>query len=70
MGSSFTQAQLDALEEALSQGVRVVRYSDKTVEYKSTAEMLQIRDIMRDALGVTSGRTKRIYSEFDKGLCD
>lgn len=45
--SKFTQAQLDALTEAISQGVRRVKYSDKEVEYASLSEMLKLREQMR-----------------------
>lgn len=38
-----TQEQLDALTAAINEGVRVVRYADKTVEYRSLDEMQRIR---------------------------
>lgn len=65
--SNFTQAQLDALTEAISQGVKSVKYSDKEVVYASIDEMMRLREQMRTELcgevnpntGV-SGRRRRV----------
>jgi len=64
---AFTQAQLDALEDAIAQGVLEVSYSDKTVKYRSLDEMLRVRDLMRNALGITTSTSKRIYHSTCKG---
>lgn len=50
--SAFTMARLEALEAAIAEGVFRVKYSDKEVQYRSLAEMMQIRDIMRRQLGL------------------
>jgi len=63
----WTQTQLDALEDAISKGVRTVKYEDKEVEYRSLEDMLKLRDLMRRALGLT-GKPSRIYPTTDKGL--
>lgn len=76
MATSFTQAQLDALESSIADGALKVKYSDKEVEYRSLEEMLKIRDIMRNALGLNksscSGKGlfggKRLKMEHSKGL--
>lgn len=39
-----TQADLDALNEALATGERVVRKGDKQIEYRSVAELIAARD--------------------------
>jgi hypothetical protein len=65
--AAFTQAMLDALELAIAQGAKRVKYSDKEVEYMSLKEMLTVRDIMRKALGLVSSTNQRIYLEHDKG---
>lgn len=36
---SYTNAQLDALRKALATGERRVTFGDKTVEYRSVAEL-------------------------------
>lgn len=50
--SSFTIEQLNALESAIADGALRVKYTDKEVEYRSLEEMLKIRSIMREALGI------------------
>jgi len=50
--TGFTFERLEALEAAIAEGVLVVKYSDKEITYKSTAEMLQARDLARRVLGL------------------
>lgn len=52
----YTQAQLDALEEAIAAGVLTVKHGDKIVTYRSLAEMLRLADLIRQALASTSSR--------------
>lgn len=63
----MTQEQLTILEEAIASGATLVRYHDKTVQYRSLDEMMRIRDLIRQELGL-AGKNKRIYSVFDKGV--
>jgi hypothetical protein len=51
---AFTQAQLDAIEEAIASGATSVSYEGKTVSYQSLDQMLRIRAIIRSALGQTN----------------
>ena len=45
---AYTQAQLDALENALIQGEKRVTFGDKTVEYRSVEELKEaIRAVER-----------------------
>jgi hypothetical protein len=44
--SIFTQSQLDALTEAIAQGVLTVEHNGKRVTYASISQMLQLRDRM------------------------
>lgn len=66
---AWTTSDLEALEAAIATGTLSVKYFDKMVTYRTLDEMLKIRDLMRESLGVTSGRTKRIFADFDKGIC-
>jgi hypothetical protein len=50
---AWTQAQFDALDTAISMGALTVRYADRTVTYRSLEEMLKIRDMMADELGLS-----------------
>jgi hypothetical protein len=64
---AFTTTDLANLDHAIASGTKRVKYSDKEVEYRSLAEMLQARDLMRKELGITDGRFGRILSEHSKG---
>jgi len=63
---AYTQEQLDSLESAISQGVLEVKYADKTVVYRSLADMMKIRDMMKAELG--TGKSSRRYAVHRKGL--
>jgi len=64
---AFTQAQLDALEKAIAEGVNKVKYENKEVEYRSLEEMLKLRDLMLSALGLKP-KSQRLYAKFSKGF--
>lgn len=66
--TNFTQQQLQKLEAAIAKGVTTVRYSDKTVEYRSLNEMIRIRDLMRKELGLIEKAGVRKKAQFSKGL--
>lgn len=65
---AWSQTDLDVIEAAIASGTLKVKYTDKEVEYRSLTELLKARDLIRQALGITSGRTTRIFSEFDRGF--
>lgn len=74
--TAFTEENLLALEQAIVEGVKIVEYSDKKVEYRSLDEMMRIRDLMKKKLCVDNSNTKkglfggrRINGIHDKGLC-
>jgi hypothetical protein len=64
---AWTQAQLDALDEAIANGVLTVKYQDRTVTYRSLDEMLKLRETMRQELGLTEGRV-RLFAKHSKGI--
>lgn len=68
MSDNFTAEDLAALEAALAKGVRVVKYTDKEIQYRSVSEMLQIRDLIRSCLGLQTGRGIRRVGVVDKAL--
>lgn len=43
---AWTQAQIDALKDAIATGTRTVSVGGRTVTYASTAEMLQVLRVM------------------------
>jgi len=63
---SWTQKHLDALEQAIAEGARVVRYNNKEVTYRTLDEMIRIRDMMRRDLGLVETNT-RLLAGFSKG---
>lgn len=66
MSSSWTLSDLHAIEKAIATGALTVRYSDKTVTYRSIDELLKARNVIAQALGL-SGQTKRVFMEHSKG---
>lgn len=67
---AWTQTDLDAIEEAIKTGELRVRYGDREITYRSVDEMLRIRDLIRNALGLTgeNGGRQRRYLDHSKGL--
>lgn len=73
--SGFTMERLEALEAAIADGVLKVKYTDKEVEYRSMADMLLARALIRKKLGLSKncGGTglfggTRIIARHSKGL--
>ncbi len=62
------QQQLEALEDALFEGVLEVEYDDKRVKYRSFREMQNTIDMIKKRLG-QSKKTCRIYADYSKGVC-
>lgn len=67
---AWTQTDLDTLEKAIATGATRVKYADKEVEYRTLAEMWQLRDQIKDELGLNgTGENKgRRFASFDKGI--
>ena len=67
--TSFTQAQLTALETAYASGARSVSHNGKTITYASRAEMAAILREMRVALGIVSPASVPavIYAKMERG---
>ncbi len=67
---AWTSDDLVVLEKAISTGATKVKYADKEVEYRSLEEMFQIREQIKDELGLngTSPNKGRRFASFNKGL--
>ena len=64
----FTEAQRDALREAIASGVLRVSYDGRTVEYRSLADLrAALRDV-EAALDPARRVTRQILIVADKGL--
>ena len=51
---AWTQSDLDAIEAAIASGELDVQYSDKRVRYRSIAELLQAREVIRGVLAAAA----------------
>ena len=66
--AAWTQDDLAALEKAIALGAEEVQYADKKVKYRSLAEMMAVRDRIRESLGQTNASGKRTYLKTSRGL--
>lgn len=57
--TAFTVENLMALEKAMVDGVKRVKYADKEIEYRSLDEIKDLINEMRKALGMLKGCGKR-----------
>lgn len=65
---AYTLEQYEALQEAIAGGELSVRYTDRSVTYRSVAEMLQILRLMQSELGLTVEENGgRRLTSFSKG---
>lgn len=67
-GSSFTLEQLQTLERAIAKGVFKVKYQDREVTYRTLNEMLKLRSVMRQCLGLSKSGG-RLLVHTSKGIC-
>jgi len=64
----FTADNLAELNAALSTGAMLVKYSDKTVEYRTQNEMLSLRRMMISELFPAKKCASMAFVSFDKGV--
>jgi hypothetical protein len=67
---AYTEAQLQALRDALARGERRVTFADKTVEYRSVEELKAAIREVEAALAREAGapKTRQIRITTDKGF--
>ena len=68
MTTTYTIEQLTALEKAIAEGVKRVKYQDKEVEYRSLEEMFTLANTMRAALYPETGGARRTVGVYGSGL--
>lgn len=66
---AYTSEQYNALTSAIAQGALRVKYGDKEVEYRSLAEMKQIKRDMESELFPDISSNGRTFASFSKGIC-
>ena len=65
---AYTLEQYQALKAAIAGGELQVRYADRSVTYRSVAEMLQILRLMENELGLSADNNGgRRLTSFTKG---
>ncbi|MFV2946434.1 phage head-tail joining protein [Pseudomonas japonica] len=64
---AYTQKHLDAVERAIARGEKVVRYEDRTVEYRSVDELIRARDVIRTELAQATGQRSRVVRFYHGG---
>lgn len=64
---SFTQKHLEAVEAAIARGEKTVRYTDRTVEYRTVDELLKAREEIRTSLASSGRPRSRVYRMFHSG---
>lgn len=52
---AWTQTDLDAIEAAIATGELTVRFADREVTYRSIAELIAARNVIRDAVQGAAG---------------
>lgn len=64
---AYTQSDIDALKDAIKQGVRSVRYSDgRAVEYRDLDAMLQTLQIMQNEVNPSATAARCTYASYHK----
>ena len=59
--STFTQAHLTAIEEAIAGGYLEVRYDDKLVRYQSMSDLLKARALITSKLNTQPSPMRKVY---------
>lgn len=63
----WTQADLDAINEAIASGASRVRFADgREVTYRSLADMRSVRDEIAGALGQMPSTPRTTYVSFSR----
>lgn len=66
---SWTTADLEALNKSIAMGATSVRYADRTVQYRSLEEMMKIRRLMMDELGLPGALKGELHRlNYSKGI--
>lgn len=64
---AYTPAHLAAVERAIARGEKTVRYTDRTVEYRSVDELMRARDLIRSELVQSAGPRSRVVRLYHGG---
>lgn len=62
---AWTQKDLDAIKTAIASGSKKVQYQDRSVEYNSLSELLRVKALIENELGMR--RQKHVYPVHSRG---
>jgi hypothetical protein len=63
---AYTQQQLEDLEAAIAEGVTSVSSNGRQVSYRNLGDMLKLRDLMAQELGIAGAGRRRHYASFKR----
>lgn len=64
---AYTKADLARVERAIARGEKIVRYEDRTVEYRTVDELVQARNLIQSELVRGAGPRSRLTRLFHGG---
>lgn len=64
---AFSQEQLSAIEAGIAAGTTSISYEGRSVTYRSLDEMLRIRALIRQSLGLTP-RAVTVLAQHSRGF--
>jgi hypothetical protein len=63
---AFTQQQYDDLSAAIAEGVTTVASNGRQVQYRNLSDMMKLRDLMAQELGLSGAGRQRKYFSFQR----
>lgn len=63
---AFTQQQYDDLVAALAEGISSVSSNGRQTSFRSVGDMLKLKSIMEEELGITGAGRRRHYVAFQR----
>jgi hypothetical protein len=61
---AFTQQQYEDLIAAIAEGVTSVASNGRQVQYRSQSEMMKLKVLMEEELGISGAGRRRHYASF------
>ncbi len=62
---AFTSADLDAINSAIAQGAKRVRFQTHEVEYQTIAEMLRARDVIKAEIETPAANGGAMFARYE-----
>lgn len=62
---AFTQADLEAINQAIALGAKKARFQTHEVEYQSVSDMLRARDLIKSELEAAPTNSGAMFARFE-----